>query len=188
MPMQPKFLSFLRKIRFTLNIKWVISISIQHKLKGIMMKFFYLTWVMIAVFIAGFCAGYFYYDHEQPKLAIVDVTRVVANSSQVQNLKAQQDMQNAEMAQWLQNVKQAITAEKNKSKQDQLTQQYSAEFESKRNLYAQQYVTTVQNLEQNINNIIANVSRKKGYKYVINKGMILSGGDDITDDIIKEVK
>ena len=152
------------------------------------MKFFYLTWVMIAVFIGGFCAGYFYYDQQQPKLAIVDVTQVVANSSQVQNLKAQQNMQNTEMAQWLQNVKQAIAAEKNKSKQEQLAQQYSTEFENKRNLYTQQYVAAVQNLEQNINQIISDVSRKKGYKFVINKGMILSGGDDITDDIIKEVK
>lgn len=152
------------------------------------MKIFYFTWAMVAVFISGFCAGYFYYDQAQSKIAVVDITQVVANSSQVQNLKAQQNMQNTELTQWLQNVQQTIAAEKNKSKQDQLIQQYSAEFANKRNLYNQQYVAAVQNLEQGINRLINDIARKKGYKFIINKGMILGGGDDITDDVIKAVK
>lgn len=152
------------------------------------MKLFYMTWAMIAVFISGFFAGYIYTDMMKSRIAVVDINRVVAGSAQVQNLKAQQEIQNSEMNQWLQDAQKAINAEKDKEKQTEILQKYAAEFESKRNLNAQRYVAALQSIEQSINQTIQDEAKKQGYKFIITKGMILGGGDDITDDIVKVVK
>ena len=152
------------------------------------MKSFYTICVIIAVFISGFFAGYIYSDYMKSRVAVVDVAKVVANSAQVQSLKAEQDAQNAELAQWIQNAQNQVNEEKDKEKQEKLVQQLNEELNAKRNAYAQRYITTLQAVEQNINSTIADEAGRKGYKFIIAKGTILGGGDDITDDVIKVVK
>ena len=152
------------------------------------MKSLYMTCVIIAVFISGFFGGYLYSDYMKSRVAVVDVAKVVASSAQVQSLKAEQDAQNAELAQWLQNAQNTVNEEKDKNKQEQLVQQLNEELNSRRNIFAQHYVSTLQAIEQSINDTIMDEANKKGYKFVIAKGMILGGGDDITDDVLKESK
>ncbi|MBQ7633483.1 MAG: OmpH family outer membrane protein [Alphaproteobacteria bacterium] len=152
------------------------------------MKLFYMTWAMLAVFISGFFAGYIYTDTMQSKIAVVDVAKVVANSAQVQSLKAEQEMQNAELLQWIQDAQNKINSEKDKTKQEELAKQLSAELDNKRNVYGQRYINSLRSVEQNIEQTITSEAQKKGYKYIITKGMLLGGGDDITDEITKVVK
>jgi len=152
------------------------------------MKVFYTLCVIIAVFISGFFAGYVYSEQMGSRVAVVDIAKVVASSAQVQNLKAEQDAQNAELVQWIQNAQNSVNEEKDQEKKEKLAQKLNEELNSKRNVYAQHYISALQTVEQNINSTIADEAHKKGYKFIIAKGMILGGGDDITDDIIKVVK
>lgn len=143
---------------------------------------------MVAVFISGFFAGYIYSDHMQSRVAVVDIAQVVANSAQVQSLKAEQDMHNAELNQWVQEVQKKINAEGDQAKKEKLVKQYSAELEAKKNTYGQRYVTALQSIDQNLNDTIVSEAKKKGYKFIIAKGMIIGGGDDITADVVKNIK
>ena len=85
--------------------------------------------------------------------------------------------------QWIQNAQNSVNEEKDQTKKEQLAQQLNEELNSKRNTYAQNYVSALQTIEQNINSTIAEEAHKKGYKFIIAKGMILGGGDDITDEL-----
>ncbi len=152
------------------------------------MKSFYTLCVVIAVFISGFFAGYVFSEQMGSRVAVVDVAKVVASSAQVQGLKAEQDAQNAELVQWIQNAQNSVNEEKDQEKKEKLAQQLNEELNAKRNAFAQRYVTALQAIEQSINSTITDEAHKKGYKFIIAKGMILGGGDDITDDVIKVVK
>lgn len=117
------------------------------------------------------------------KLAVVDVQQVVNQSAQVQALKTEQTQKAQELAQWLQNAQNDVKNEKDKEKQQALLKQYNAEFASKTENMKQDYAGKVKALDANITQTIIDIAKKKGYKFVVAKGVMIYGGDDITDAV-----
>ena len=51
-----------------------------------------------------------------------------------------------------------------------------------------EYASKLKSIEDSISKVIAEQAKAKGYDMVITKGIVLYGGNDITNDIIKAVK
>lgn len=157
-------------------------------MKGIKMdKKIILSLGVAAVFCAGIgigcmvkCCG--------NKMAVVDVNAIVGKSAQVQVLKNDLAAKNQELTQWLQNAQNEVQSEKNKEKQETLLKQYNAEFVQKRDELSKDYNEKLQAVDKSINETIVNTAKEKGYKSVISKGAVLYGGDDITEEVIKNIK
>ena len=151
-----------------------------------MKKIIFLLAVLITLGI-GFGAGCFYVCN-QNKIAIVDVTEIVAKSQQVQALKAEQAAKAKDVTEWLQNAQNEVKAESDAEKQKTLLQKYNEEFALKRDVIQQQYTEKLKTIDENITQTITDEAKKKGYKLVIAKGFTIYGGVDITEDIAKIVK
>ena len=147
----------------------------------------YALITIILTLAVGFGLGYCSQCCKK-QLAIVDVSAVVNKSAQVQNLKEEQTQKAQELAQWLQNAQNDVKKETDKDKQKALLQQYNEEFASKAETIKQDYAGKVQTLEASITQTIVDTAKAKGYKYVIAKGVMIFGGDDITDEVAKIVK
>lgn len=122
------------------------------------------------------------------KVAVVDVQKVVANSSQVKALKEEQKKKGQELAKFIETAKNNITKETDAKKKKALEEKYNKEFQTKRESIAKNYETKLLAIDQNISSVIDENAKTNGYNLVLAKGVVLSGGTDITAEISKAVK
>ena len=122
------------------------------------------------------------------KVAVVDVQQVVASSPQVKALKDEQKRKGQELAKFIETAKTALDKEKDAAKRKALEQKYNKEFNAKRDAIAKNYETKLLAIDKNISTIINTNAKNSGYNLVLAKGAVLSGGVDITDQIVKAVK
>ena len=122
------------------------------------------------------------------KVAVVDVQKVVANSAQVKDLKEEQKKKGQELAKFIETAKNNITKETDEKKKKALEEKYNKEFQSKREAIAKNYEIKLLAIDKNISSVIDEKAKANGYNLVLAKGVVLSGGTDITEEISKAVK
>ena len=122
------------------------------------------------------------------KVAVVDVQKVVTNSSQVKALQDEQKKKGQELSKFIETAKNNITKETDEKKKKALEEKYNKEFKAKREAIAKNYETKLLAIDKNISTVIDNNAKANGYNLVLAKGVVLSGGTDITDEISKAVK
>ena len=149
-----------------------------------------LLTVSLVAFAIGIAAGN-YAISDVPsnfKVAVVDVQKVVASSSQVKALKDEQKKKGQELAKFIETAKASLDKEKDAKKKKALEEKYNKEFQAKRDAIAKNYETKLLAIDKNISSVIDKNAQANGYNLVLAKGVVLSGGTDITDAISKEVK
>lgn len=151
------------------------------------MKKIYVVAIAVALVVLGAVIGCMCCCCHS-KTAVVDVMAIVNQSAQVTALKEEQTTKTQELAQWLQDAQNEVKAEKDTKKQEELLKKYNDEFVQKREEMAKQYGEELQKIDASISAAIAETAKKKGYKMVVAKGMVLFGGDDITEEIAEIVK
>jgi len=121
-------------------------------------------------------------------IAVADVNRVVAQSKQVQDLKAEQEARVAEVNQWLAQVKADVESHENQEEKQALVAEYNKQFAQKQNDIKVNYAQKLQAIEKSITEQISEIANEKGYDIVLSKYIVLFGGDDITEDIMAIIK
>ena len=146
--------------------------------------------IALAAFVIGLTTANFAISDETAnfKVAVVDVQKIVASSSQVKALKDEQKKKGEELAKFIETAKTNLDKEKDASKKKALETKYDKEFKAKREAIAKNYETKLMAIDKNISSIIDSNARQNGYNLVLAKGVVLSGGTDITDEIAKQVK
>ena len=122
------------------------------------------------------------------KVAIVDVQKVVNKSAQVQALKKEQDAKKKELAAFIKKANDEIKAQTDVSKKKALSQKYEKEFAAKAEANQKAYKTKLEAIDKSISATIAQQAKAMGYDLVLTKGVVLYGGEDITEAISKVVK
>lgn len=143
--------------------------------------------ICVALLAIGAVAGCFFCGCCN-RLAIVDVMAVVNKSSQVEALKNEQVAKTQELAKWLQTVQAEVKNEKSKEKQNELLAKYNTELTQKREEMAKEYSEKLQAIDNDIKQVIIKTAKSKGYKTIVSKSVVIHGGTDITEDVIKAVK
>ena len=146
------------------------------------MKKLLLSTLLLSVLAIGNIAN------AQGKIAVVDVSAVVAKSAQVKALKNEQQAKLKDLEKWLKTAQADVEKQKTDAGKEKLLKKYNADFEKKKTEIAQNYQTKLQEIDKSISATIAAQAKMNGYDVVIAKGVILYGGDDITEEIQKVVK
>ena len=122
------------------------------------------------------------------KVAVVDVQKIVNKSAQVQALKKEQQAKQKEMAQFIKKAGEDIKKQPDEKQRKALAKKYDADLKAKREANAKTYKTKLETADKNITNTIIQQAKIQGYDLVLTKGVVLYGGDDITESILKVVK
>jgi len=122
------------------------------------------------------------------KVAVVSVPAVVESSSEVMALKKEQQLKMEELQKWLETVKADVDKQSTKEGKEKLIKKYDAEFAKKQATIRDNYTKKLQAIDKSISDVIEQERKAQGYDIVLAKGVVLSGGTDITKDVAKKVK
>ena len=125
---------------------------------------------------------------EALSVAIVDVPQVVAASSQVQALKKEQQAKADEMVKFIEKARKDVSSITDANKKKAAEEKYSKELQAKKEKMDKDYAEKLKNIDKSISKKIEEEAKAKGYEIVLSKGIVLFGGKDITNEIIKAVK
>lgn len=154
------------------------------------MKKLGMVTIGLAAFVIGMTVNNFAMSDVPPsyKVAVVDVSKVVASSAQVKALKKEQQAKATEIVKYVEKARKDVAAVTDEKKKKALEDKYSKELLTKRDKLEKEYTTKLTAIDKNISATIETQAKAKNYNLVLAKGVVLYGGDDITADIIKVVK
>ena len=138
---------------------------------------------LLILALIGISSGVFAED-----IAVVDLQKIVDNSSQVKQLKQEHSKKLAELDKIIVNARGEISNESDPAKVLLLEDKYMKEFNSKRELLEKDYAAKLSIIERNIKAEISNKAEKDSYEYVFAKSVVLYGGKDITAELLNSVK
>ena len=139
-----------------------------------------------------FCVGYNMNDvavsFPKYKVAVIDVPTVLSNSSEIQELKRLQDKDMEELNILISKAQNELLNEPDKSKLLQKEAAYRKQIETKKKEIDEKYNSKLAKINDNIKNVINKEAQKSNYNLVLPTGMVISGGEDITDNVVKKMK
>ena len=148
-------------------------------------------WFIIACVLV-FCVGYNMNDvavsFPKYKVAVIDVPTVLSNSSEIQELKRLQDKDMEELNILISKAQNELLNEPGKSKLLQKEAAYRKQIETKKKEIDEKYNSKLAKINDNIKNVINKEAQKSNYNLVLPTGMVISGGEDITDNVVKKMK
>ncbi|MBQ8668270.1 OmpH family outer membrane protein [bacterium] len=148
-------------------------------------------WFIIACVLV-FCVGYNINDvaisFPRYKVAVIDVPAVMSKSVEMQELKRAQDKDLEELSILISKAQNELINEQNRTKFAQKESEYRKQIETKRKDIDKKYATKLVKINDNIKNLIAKEAKKANYNLVLPTGMVISGGDDITENVVKNMK
>lgn len=144
--------------------------------------------LLMSAFIIGSMLSTTQVNAQDFNVAVVDVPKVVASSSQVQALKKDQQAKAQEMVKFIENARKDVASITDASKKKAAEEKYDKEFLAKREKMEKDYAAKLKALDDSITQKITEAAKANGYDIVLSKGIVLYGGKDITADIMKIVK
>ena len=123
------------------------------------------------------------YAKAEDSIAVVDLQKIVSNSSQVKQLKQEHSKKMDELNKIIINARGEIANETDSNKIIKIEEKYTNEFNTKKSLLEKEYNNKLASIEKNIKEEIAQKAKRDNYDYVFAKSVVLFGGKDITDEI-----
>lgn len=148
-------------------------------------------WFIIAcvlVFFVGYNINDAAVSFPRYKVAVVDVSTILTSSPEIQSLKQSQDKKMEELNTLISKAQNEIVNESDKNKALQMETNYRKEIEQKKLDMAEEYNSKITVINNKIKSMISTEAKKSNYNLVLPTGMVISGGDDITNDIVKRMK
>lgn len=125
---------------------------------------------------------------DEKKVGVIDIQKIVNNSSQVQALKREHQTQIESLNKIITDAQNAIAQEKDPEKIIILQDKYNNEFNNKKDYINKQYAIKLSEIENNLKQNIYESAKKYDYDYIFAKSVVFYGGEDITDLISKDIK
>lgn len=140
-------------------------------------------------FAIGLSANNFALSGEgQYKVGVVDIQKVVSSSNQVKSLKSEQKKKMEDLTKFVKNAKVDLSNQKDAVKKQALEEKYNKELAAKKDNIEKEYAKKLGEIDKNITATIQSKAKTSKYDLVLAKGVVLFGGEDITNEVAKAVK
>ena len=122
------------------------------------------------------------------KIAVVDVQRLVSQTPSVMALRQERQNQLVGLQQWVNSANAEINQQTDQNTKAALFQKYQQELNQRQQALQSEYAQKVQSIDAELSKLIADVAKKEKLEYVFAKGIVVYGGEDITDKIAEAMK
>lgn len=153
-----------------------------------MKKHIWFVLFCLIAFVAGYSINSKAISDTGYRVAVVDVQELISKSSEVNNLKIQQQKKLDQMKATIERAQSDISKETDPKKVEQLEEKYRNEINNQKIALDEEYNSKLKVIDANIKNMV--VAKAKGLQYnlVLPKSIVFFGGDDITAEVAKMVK
>ena len=143
-----------------------------------------LSSAVVISLVMGYSINNIAVSKAQPeyKIATVDIQKIVANSTEIKSLKAEQEKQMQNMQSTIDKARTEISKEQDPVKIAQLEEKYRNEINNQKLALDTSYNTKVKAIDSKIKTAVVEKARSMNYNIVLPKNTVLFGGDDITDE------
>ena len=150
-----------------------------------MRKKIFGTLIIVTVFALGYSINNIAVSNtnSEYRVAIVDVQKIVSNSSEITTLKAEQEKQIQNLEKTINKAREEISKEKNPDKIAQLEEKYRNEINKQNLAIDTSYSSKLTAIDNKIKTAIVEKARSMNYNIVLPKNTVLFGGDDITEQV-----
>ncbi|OGH99325.1 MAG: hypothetical protein A2039_03625 [Candidatus Melainabacteria bacterium GWA2_34_9] len=148
------------------------------------MKIFKRTVVLLAVMFVMF--GYSAKSYAEGT-AVIDLDKIRENYTVAQELSADLKIKEAELQKFVIDAQKQMQEAKSPLEKNNLEAKLGEQFNIKRNAYAKDQTQKWGVIEDTVIKIIKEVSSSKKFDLVLNKQVVIDGGSDITDEVIKKL-
>lgn len=121
-------------------------------------------------------------------IAKIDVAQIAANSSALAELNKSQQEDMTELQNWIKEAQASVKKEKSSKKREELTKKFEEELMQKQQTLQIKYSEELKRIDKEVSSIIEKKAKSKGYSVVLSRDSIVSGGTDITEDVIDLIK
>lgn len=122
------------------------------------------------------------------KFGVVNVQQVVANSTQYKKIQDQKVANTKELVAYIEKARKDVASVSDEKKKKALEDKYNKEYSAKKAKMEKDLSDKLKAADNALSKTIDEQSKAGGYKMVFAKGIVLYGGEDITDKVIKAVK
>ena len=146
--------------------------------------------IVITALVAGYSINNIAVSGTNPdyKVAIVDIQKIVSNSSEIKALKTDQEKQVQAMQATIDKARAEISKEKDPAKIAQLEEKYRNEINQQKLALDTSYNSKLTAIDNKIKTAVIEKARSMNYNIVLPKNTVLYGGDDITDQVSTIIK
>ena len=142
----------------------------------------------VLMFFVGYSLNDAAVSFPKYKVAVIDVSQVLSKSSEVQTLKRSQEKDMEELNTLISKAQNELLNENDKTKLLQKEAVYRKEIETKKFKMEKEYNSKLAKINENIKSLISKEAKKSNYNLVLPTGMVISGGEDITENVVKQMK
>ena len=144
-----------------------------------------LSSAVVISLVMGYSINNIAISKAQPeyKIATVDIQKIVAKSTEIKSLKAEQEKQMQNMQSTIDKARTEISKEQDPVKIAQLEEKYRNEINNQKLALDTSYNTKVKAIDSKIKTAVVEKARSMNYNIVLPKNTVLFGGDDITDEV-----
>ncbi len=121
-------------------------------------------------------------------VAVVDVPVVVNASAQVQALKKDQQAKAEEIVKFVEKARKDVASISDTKKKQAAEEKYNKELQAKKEKMDNEYAAKLRTIDESISSQITAKAKAEGYDLVLSKGIVLYGGQDITQEVAKIIK
>ena len=148
------------------------------------------TLVVMSAFALGYSENNIAVSKASPdyRVAVVDIQKIVANSSEINTLKSEQEKQLQNLQTTIDKARAEITKEKDPVKIASLEEKYRKEINEQKVALDASYNSKLTAIDNNIKTAVVEKARSMNYNIVLPKNTVLFGGDDITEQVSSIIK
>ena len=162
--------------------------NIFGKVRDIMKNNFWFIVACILVFFVGYNVNDVAVSIPRYKVAVVDVPTILSKSSEMQTLKISQDKKMEELNTLISKAQNEIVNETDRNKALQKEAVYRKQIEFQKQQMEDEYNSKITKITNKIRTLISNEAKHENYNLVLPTGMVISGGEDITEQVVKKLK
>ena len=146
-----------------------------------MKRNFYIAVIIGLSFALGYSVNNIAISDTTPKVAVIDAAKIVANSTAVKNLKAEQEKKVKEIQNTLDKAKTELSKESDPAKIAAIEEKYRNQVNSQKIALDTEYNKKLTQIDNEIRSTVVEKARNLNYDLVLPKNMVKFGGDYITD-------
>lgn len=120
-------------------------------------------------------------------IAVVDIAKLIESSDKVKSLKTEQAKNMEDLTKLAKSANADIEKQSTQENKEKLAKKYQETINQRRKTNAENYAKQLAVIDKDVDNLVKQKAKSSNYNLILAKSSVLYGGEDITEDLAKDI-